>query len=169
MERLLASETHCCAQLESFAKQSGDDDEVRDAFASHAHQALSSIHLLDGRLQQLPGGVSMQNESVTDLLAHASKLARTRVPEEEIVQNLILAYGLQSGIIALCEALVVSSQSSPDDTSIGLARELQAQHLRASEEVWRFISSRSKIAYNVLTAGEIDPSIDTRTVENRLI
>jgi hypothetical protein len=48
-----------------------------------------------------------------------------------------------------------------------LARESQEQERTTAERVWKFLPSRSKIAFNMLNLQEVDPSVETRAIENR--
>jgi ferritin-like metal-binding protein YciE len=83
-------------------------------------------------------------------------------PEEQLVQNLITAYCVETGECAMYEALAVSARTAGDSETEALAREIQAEEVRAAEKIFRFLPSRSKIAFNVLTAGELDPAVETK-------
>jgi hypothetical protein len=50
-----------------------------------------------------------------------------------------------------------------------LAREIQDEERGTAEKLWSFIPSRAKIAFNLLTAGEMDPSVDTKMADDRVI
>lgn len=67
------------------------------------------------------------------------------------------------------EALASVAHATGDQTTESLAREIQAEEHRAADRVWSFIPSRSKIAFNGLTAWEMDPSVDTRMADDRII
>jgi hypothetical protein len=49
-----------------------------------------------------------------------------------------------------------------------LAREIQSEERQAAELIFRFIPSRSKIAFNLVTPHEIDPAIDTKAPGDRI-
>jgi ferritin-like metal-binding protein YciE len=104
------------------------------------------------------------------LFSSAPKIAQaTHKPEERIVQNLITAFCVENGERAMYEALATTARIAGDGATERLAREIAAEGTATAEKIWHFLPSRSKIAFNVLTAGEIDPSVDTRTVDDRIV
>ncbi len=67
------------------------------------------------------------------------------------------------------EAIAAVAEAAGDDATEALAREIQAEEKQTAEKLWRLITSRAKIAFNLLTVAETDPSVNTRAQENRLI
>jgi len=61
------------------------------------------------------------------------------------------------------EALAHVAREAGDALTEALAREIQEQEQRAAEKIFHFLPSRSKIAFNVLTADEVDdPAVATK-------
>lgn len=161
LENAQAAENNCENQLRAFARH-GDDDEVQGIFASHADQARVRSERLKLRTGESGGKPS-------GIFHSAPKLAQSaHVAEEQTLQDLVAAYSIHRGICALYEALSAVTQVSRDEATRNLAVQFQAEQAQAAQNVWRFLCSRSKIAYNVLTAGERDPAIETRATENRV-
>jgi ferritin-like metal-binding protein YciE len=141
----------------------GDDNEVQLVFAEHASETRSQLARLQAWLAVLgsdePAGKSMGAEFLS-LAPSIAEIGHT--PEEQLVQNLITAYCVEMGECAMYEALAVSARAAGDANTEALAREIQAEELRAAERIFRFLPTRSKIAFNVLTAGELDPAVETK-------
>jgi ferritin-like metal-binding protein YciE len=168
----LAAESSFESQLRSFAHEVGDDFEVQALFFSYAAETHRRIERLTVRLQDLGGGgtTSGAKSSLAHLFNFAPKLAQAgHALEERIVQNLIAAFSVANGKRAMYEALAAAAGTASDTTTEALARETAAEESATAEKIWHFLPSRSKIAFNVVTAGEIDPSIDTRTTDNRIV
>jgi ferritin-like metal-binding protein YciE len=67
------------------------------------------------------------------------------------------------------EALAAAAEAAGDNATEALAREIQAEEKQTANKIWRFIASRAKIAFNLLTVAETDPSVNTKTQDNRLL
>jgi len=65
-------------------------------------------------------------------------------------------------------ALESAALAARDEQTAESAARLAAEEQTAADRFWHFLPSRSKIAYNVLTAGEIDPAVETRAPDDRL-
>lgn len=169
LQDAIAAESSFETQLLAFSRD-GDDDEVQAAFASHAQETQLQARRLTKRLEELGGSPS----TAKSLLAHVfgiSPMAAqlTHTPDERLVQNLVMAYGIEMSEYALYEALACVAKASGDVTTERLAREIQDEERRTAEKVWSFIPSRSKIAFNLLTAWEMDPAVDTKMADDRVI
>lgn len=90
-------------------------------------------------------------------------------PEERIVQNLITAFSVEQSECAMYEALIHVARMAGDRETETLALKIQAEENRAAESLWHLLPSRSKIAYNILTMGEVDPSVETKTQEDQIL
>ncbi len=155
------------AQLRDFA-QEGDDDEVQDAFEAHAGETGRQRERLTARLQEL-GGRALEGDSVLAAVTlGGAKPPRSNVQEERTMHNLITAYTIGTAGYAVYEALAAAARAAGDGTTEKIARELQAEEVSAAEKAWRFLPSRSKVAFNMLTVSEVDPSVETHTADNRL-
>lgn len=169
LEDAIAAEKSFETQLRGFATE-GDDEEVRSAFATHAEETKLQYHRLTLRLEELGGSPS----GVKSLLAHVFGLSPkaiqvTQTPDERVTQNLIAAFAVESSECAMYEALASVAQAAGDAQTERLARAIQSEERKSAEIFWRFIPSRAKIAFNVVTAGETDPSISTKATSNRVI
>ena len=168
LQDAIAAETAFESQLLTFSRE-GDDAEVQAAFAVHAQETATQRERLTARLEELGGRTSSGKSLLSHLLGLAPRAAQaTHSPDERLVQNLLSAYSVEAGECAMYEALASVAHATGDWITEKLAKEIQAEEHRAADRVWSFIPSRSKIAFNGLTAWEIDPSVDTRMADDRI-
>lgn len=169
LEETIAAETRSEAQSRDFAGV-GDDEDVRAAFARHGADARLQQERLTARLEELGGRVSDRKSFLDQVLDSTPKLAETSaVQEERTLQNLIVAFTTKKAESALYEALAATAEAVGDAVTARLARESQKEEAAAAEELWHFLPSRSKIAYNMLTITEVDPAIETKATTNRVV
>lgn len=169
LEDAIAAEKSFEPQLEGFARE-GDDEEVQAVFAIHAAETRRQYELLTSRLEELGGNPSTAKSLLAHVFGLAPKSAQVgHAPEERTTQNLIMAFTVENSECAMYEALAAAAEAAGDDVTGALAREIQAEERQTAEKIWRFIATRAKIAFNLLTAAETDPSVNTRTADNRLI
>lgn len=158
----IAAETTFEQQLRSFAAE-GDDADVQLAFAEHAAETRLQCDRLQNRLVALGGNDSEAKGSLASLLEFAPKFTQvSESPEQRLVQNLVAAFSIESGECAMYEALAHVARVSGDEITERLAREIQSEQQRAAEKLFHFLPTRSKIAFNLLTAYEIDPAVETK-------
>lgn len=169
LDYAIAAERSCETQLRSFAQQ-GDDDEVQAAFLTHADQTRTQHERLARRLEQLGGTASTVKTIFVDLYERAPKLSQAgHIAEERVVQDLIAAFTIETGESAMYEALATAALAAGDSQTERLARELQSEARQSAGVIFRFIPSRSKIAFNIVTPHEVDPAIDTKAPDDRII
>jgi ferritin-like metal-binding protein YciE len=169
LEDAIAAEKSFETQLDGFARQ-GDDEEVEAAFAIHAGETRRQYNRLIARLEQLGGSPSTAKSFLAHLFGLGPKSAQVgHALEERTVQNLVTAFTVENSECAMYEALAAAAEAAGDTATETLAREIQAEEKQTAEKIWRFIASRVKIAFNLLTATETDPSVNTRAADNRLI
>jgi ferritin-like metal-binding protein YciE len=169
LQQALAAEKTSEAQLREFSKQ-GDDEEVQAFFAAHADETQRQYERLSGRLGALDETEAGANGVIEKVVESSPKLTHSiETAEERIVQNVVIALSVESSECAMYEALAIVASAAGDTATEQLARELQAEEAQAAERLWRFIPSRSKIAYNILTAWEPDPAVETKLADNRVI
>lgn len=161
LEDALAIEKGAEAQLRAFALE-GDDDDVKQAFAAHAEESQIQSQRLAKRLEELGGN---SHVSAHNLASPPAMLQIGLASEERIVQNLIAAYTEEATECALYQVLIDVAHGAGDEATVNLARSIQAEAHRAADKFWGFIPSRSIIAYNILTIGEIDPAVETKVGE----
>ncbi len=168
LEDAIAAERSFEAQLRGFASE-GDDEEVQAVFATHADEIREQLDRLTERLLTLGEKPSGTKSDLAQAAETAPKLVRSNVPEERISQNLISAYTVEMAECAMYEALACAARAAGDLATEQLARQIQRQESTTAERVWKFIPSRTKIAFNMLTVQEVDPSVETRAGDNRLV
>jgi hypothetical protein len=161
-ERSLESQFLSCSK-------DGDDSDVQGYFASCAEHAALHAEMLEVRLAALNAAEHRGSDFLSDLLPATPKAAQFRhTAEERIVQNLVKGYSLSKSASAMYLALQTAAGTASDEQTADLAGRLAIEEWNAADHFWHFLPSRSKIAYNILTAGEIDPSVETRTADDRL-
>ena len=169
LQDAIAAESSFETQLRAFARE-GDDAEVQGAFAIHAEETQAQHQRLTQRLAELGGTPSTAKGMLAHIFGLSPKAIQiTHTPEERLAQNLVMAYAVEASECAMYEALASVARSAGDEATEQLAREIQAEERRTADKVWSFIPSRSKIAFNLLTAGEIDPSVETKMADDRLL
>ncbi len=170
LQDAVAAEKTFEAQLRDFAGFNGDDDEVQSLFAAHADETRVQRERLVARLGEIGGDVSSAKASLAAVLSMAPQIAQAgHAKEERTVQNLIIAYTIKAGECAMYESLACVARAARDRRTEALAREIQSQERRAAEKIFHLLPSRSKIAFNMLTLTEIDPSVETKIADDRLI
>lgn len=162
LENAIAAVEAFAKRLREFATE-GDDQEAQLAFADHADESSLITDRLKARLAELGGSPSRGKSALAVFLQVAPSVAKAgHTAEERLVQNLITAYCVEAGECAMYEALAATANAAGDTATESLAREAQAQEQRAAEKLFHFLPTRSKIAFNVLTADEIDPAVETK-------
>jgi ferritin-like metal-binding protein YciE len=156
------------AQLRGFASD-GDDEEVQATFATHADETHQQFERLTERLLTFGEKPSDGRSDLAQAVEAAPKLVGSGVAEEHIAQNLITAYTIAMAECAMYEALATAASAAGDPETEQLARQIQEQEIKAAGKLWKFIPSRAKIAFNMLTVQEVDPSVETRAADNRLV
>lgn len=169
LEDAIAAEKGFETQLQGFARE-GDDDEVKALFATHAEETRRQYGRLTARLHELGGSPSTAKSFLAHVFGLAPKPAQVgHQPQERTTQKLITAFAVENSECAMYEALSAAAEAAGDDATEALAREIQAEEKQTADKVWRFIASRAKIAFNLLTVAETDPSVNTKVQDNRLI
>jgi rubrerythrin len=168
LREALAAEKAVQALFSGFSEQ-GDDAEVQSAFRTYAADAVRHVSRVAGRLEELHEIAHPKSsvlERVSTIVPELTQM--DHLPEEKLLQNLLSAFAVCNGQRALYELLACRARAENDSDTEDLAREIQLQKSRMGEMVWHWIPTRAKIAFNLLTADEVDPSIETRAADNRL-
>jgi ferritin-like metal-binding protein YciE len=167
LEDAIAAEKSFEQRLRSFADE-GDDPEVQSLFRNRADQTRQHHEDLTSRLEALGGTTSAVKSFVDQLFSAVPKSAQiARSSDERLVQNVVTAFAVSQGERAMYEALAAAAIAAGDPETEQLARNIQAQASETADRLWRFVPSRAKIAFNLLTAGEIDPAIETKARDDR--
>ncbi len=169
LEDAIAAEKSFETQLSGFANE-GDDEEVKLLFQAHAAETRTQYERLADRLQQLGGTASTGKSILAHLFNLSPRSAQTgHDPEERTVQNLMMAFTAESSECVMYEGLAAAAEAAGDTSTETLVREIQAQVRQAADRIWHLIPSRAKIAFNMLTVSEVDPSVETRAQTNRVV
>jgi hypothetical protein len=164
----ISAERSLDAQFRSCSKD-GDDSDVQAYFKSSAERAALHAEALESRRSALNATEHQGSHFLADILAAVPRAAQLRhTAEERIAQNLIKGFALSKSAAAMYLALQCSARIAGDDQTAEIAARFAAEEESAAESFWHFLPSRSKIAYNVSTAGEIDPAVETRAPDDRL-
>lgn len=169
LEDLITAEKDFEQQLREFSR-SGDDEEVQAVLAEHADETRTQHQRLTIRLTEIGGQFPSKRANFASIVNFAPQLPQAaEVIEEKTVQKLLLAYTMEAGELAMYETLATLSRAAGDYGSEHLARQIQIEERNAAEKIWRFLPSRSKIAFNMLTVSEIDPAVETKMADDRII
>ena len=165
----IAAERNFETHLSEFAKH-GDDLDVQVVFRSQADETRTNHQRLTARLEQLGGNETTRRSPLSERVEMAPQMSESgHIQEEQTLQNLIAAFGIEASDCAMHEALATVAAAAGDPTTESLAREIQAQKREAARHIFSFLSSRSKIAYNMLTPHELDPAVETKAFQNRVV
>lgn len=169
VEEAIAAEKSFEAQLRKFADE-GDDEDVQAAFAAHADQTQNQHERLAERLEQLGSRTSNAVHPLPRALELTQQVSEAgHIQEELTVQHLIIAYAMEMSESAFYEALATIAVAATDTETEALARQIQAEEQEAGKKFFSLIRSRSKIAYNMLTPNELDPAVETKAFDNRVV
>lgn len=169
LQDAIAAEDSFESQLRSFSAV-GDDAEVQAVFAIHANETAVQSKRLTVRLGELGGAPSAVKTVLAHLFSLTPRTAQlTHTPDERLVQNLIAAFAVETSECAMYEALAAVAQAKGDAITERLARDIQSEEQQTALKLWSFIPSRAKIAFNLLTAGELDPAVETKLPDDRLL
>ncbi|MBV9611071.1 MAG: DUF892 family protein [Acidobacteriaceae bacterium] len=150
--------------------QEGDDDEVRSLFALHATEAQRQREQLSARVAQLGGASSGGQDLLALLFATLPNTAqRAHRQEERTAHNLCVAFSVAHAACAIYQALASVAHAAANDLTEDLARQFEQQERQNAAKIWRFIPSRAKVAFNMLTPQEIDPAIETKAADDRIL
>jgi len=164
----ISAERSFATQFQSSLKD-GEDSEVHACFRNSAERATMHADMLSTRLAALNATEHRGTHFLADLLAATPRAAQLgHIPEEKIAQNLMNGFALSKSARAMYLALGSAARVARDAQTAELADRLAADEESAAESFWHFLPSRSKIAYNVLTAGEVDPAVETRAPDDRV-
>ena len=169
LENLVTAEKEFEQRLREFSKL-GDDEEVQAAMAEHADETKGQHQRLAMRLTEIGGRVLSRKGGFASILNSAPQLPQaSEIMEEKTLLNLLAAYTMEAGEFAMYETLATLARAAGDYNTEQLAKQIQAEERNAAEKIWHFLPSRSKIAFNMLTVSEIDPAIETKMADDRII
>lgn len=170
VEDAIAAEKAFEKQLREISRDRNDDDDVQAFFAAHADQTKTQHERLATRLggyPELDGDDASNLAALLNLGPHIEQPGA--IAEERTLQNLLTVYTIETGECAMYEALARVARAAGDIETEQLARQLQNEERLAADGIWHFLPSRSKIAFNMLTISEIDPAVETKMADDRII
>lgn len=147
LQDAIAAERGFEIQLRAFAQDAVHRSEVRELFERHADETRDQHLALAGRLRELRGAPS----GVKSFLAHVFPLAPAMAQdgnarEEKITQNLMIAYAVETGEVAMYESLATVASAAGDGATENLARRIQSQERATAEKVWQQIAPAARRA-----------------------
>jgi hypothetical protein len=143
---------------DDFAKQVEDDSEARALYthlSAEAELHRNRLGSATGVVEDAGAALSMQ-EGGTELIA-----------EEAQLNHLIGISGVMGDIVGKAERLAVISSRAGDSKVRPIAEAIRNVLQTCSDQICKLIPSRSKIAFNMLTVSELDPSVDTKMRDDR--
>jgi ferritin-like metal-binding protein YciE len=136
----VATENNSETQLLAMAKM-GDHAPTQRAFSEHAAETKQQIRRLTERLELIGGSPSTFKSFVAHIFNFGPKLAQFgHDAAEHNTQNLIIAYTLENGEVAMYEALATAANVAGDLQTEQLAREIQREEENAAKRFWHFIA-----------------------------
>ena len=174
MQRALSHALSCEKALEKQLRNAiplcKEDSEAQSILAGNADEAASQQARITSGLLGVKSSEPLLDEDEADISALAPQIAEAGdVPEEQILQSLLAAYVGEAGGVAMYESLAAAARSVADAETENMSRQIQTEKRRAAERVWHLLPSRSKIAFNMLTISEIDPAVETKMADDRLV
>jgi ferritin-like metal-binding protein YciE len=147
LQDTIAAEKDFETQLQSFAKETGDDL-VKAAFQSHLAETRTQIERLSARLEQLGGSPS----TTKSLLAHVFQLAPKaaqlgREKESSTTRNLIIAFAIENNECAIYESLASTADAAGDPDTAALARTIQSEEKSAANTFWGLLGTTARGEY----------------------
>ncbi len=131
----------------------GDDLEIRAIFAQHSVETKSQYQRLEMRLAALGGNSSVAKSFLAHLFSLAPQAAKMgHEKEEQVVQNLMIAFAVENSELAMYEALAAVAAAAGDSTTENLAREIQKEEKAAAEKLWKMLPTAATLSFRRVTA-----------------
>ncbi len=158
----IAAERNSETQLAAMSK-TGDHAPSQKAFSEHARETKEQVRRLTERLEAIGGSPSTFKSFVAHLLNFAPKLAQFgHDVSEHNTQNLIIAFTLENGEVAMYEALATAASVAGDMQTEQLARELQQEEEHAAKLFWHLIAPVAREGMlRISDARERNPNLTT--------
>lgn len=148
MQNAIAAEKSFEVQLRNMAEESGEDT-VRRIFREHADETRIQQERLAERLRELGGTPTPVGSFMGHILSLSSKSAQAgREMEERNSHDLILAFAVENGEIAMYEELATVAALAGDVETEHLARVLQMEERQAAEAIWSLIAPNSTVSFS---------------------
>lgn len=147
LQDAIAAERKFETQLTAFSKD-GDQAAVQTFFAEHARETRHQHERLTARLEALGGSPSTLKSFFAHIFNLAPGVAQMgHDPAEKNSQDLIMAYAIENGEVAMYEELAIVASFTGDSETEELARAIQAQERAAAAKVWDLIDTSCRRAF----------------------
>ena len=100
--------------------------------------------------------------------AREEEIPRSTVVEEEILRDVIQGFVLERENAAYLEVLLNATGDERDDAFSSFLTEEQQRSSNSASELRHLLASRAKIAFNMCTVNEVDPSVETKLADDRV-
>lgn len=147
LQNSIAAEKSFEMQLRRMAEES-EHEAVRKFFREHADETRIQQERLAERLRELGGSFSSAASFMGHILSLASKSHSGQDAVEKNSQDLILAFAVENGEIAMYEELATIAALAGDVETEHLARVLQMEERQAAETVWSLIAPNSTASFS---------------------
>lgn len=157
------------ARLRGFLAETRDDLDLQAVFLADADRARVHTEQLEALLADLGGGGETTagfsgSAELPGALSNAN-----HIQEERALHNLVAAFGIHQSGRAVGEVLATLASATGQGDTERLGREIESQARESAERVFGLIRSRAKIAFNMLTPNELDPAIETKMADDRVV
>ena len=136
----------------------GDHSDPQVFFKEHVAQSEKQRERLIALLQTLGGSPSAFKGLLVQLFSFsATPVEWAHQEEERNTQDLITAFAIEHGEIAMYEALATIASVVGDMETEKLARDIQEEERQAAAKVWSLLSATARLGFLKVTSGESVP------------
>jgi ferritin-like metal-binding protein YciE len=137
LEDAEASERNFEDALSSFSKRTADQPQLNSLFAMMSDKARTQHERLEKRLRELGSSPSSGKSILAHLLAFSPLSAQSgHSSDEKSTQDLMITYAAAAAEMAMYEALATTADAAGDQTTAGLARQLQSEEKEDHTLAW---------------------------------
>ena len=148
LQDAIAAEKNFETQLRAFSKE-GDDPVAQAMFSAHADETRLQYEKLEARLEAIGGSTSAVKTMLAHMIGMMPKTAQIgHEKEERTVQNLMMAYTVENGEVAMYEAMATVAQAAGDFGTEQLARSIQQEERETAQKVWHHLPIAAREAFS---------------------
>ena len=154
LDDAIAAEKNSEAHLRGLLRE-GDHSDSQVLFKEHVDQTEGQRERLVARLQGLGGSPSAVKSFLVQLFSFsATPVQWAHEEEERNTQDLITAFAVEQGEIAMYEALATIASLVGDTETEKLARDFQEEEHQAAAKVWSLLGESARLGFLRVTSGE---------------
>ena len=154
LDDAITAEKNFEAHLRGLLRE-GDHSDPQVLFREHIEQTEKKRERLVTRLQALGGSPSTVKSFLVQLFSFsATPVQWAHAEEERNTQDLITAFAVKQGEIAMYEALATIASLTGDAETEKLARNIQKEEHQAAAKIWCLLSASARLGFLKVTAGE---------------